>query len=201
MTPTDTGNGGAADADELGPIDYAVVELAPGRSTITGELAMELGALADAGVIRVLDLVVVHKASSGAVEGFEIEDLDHADEVRALAADVAEVLTEQDLLELAETIAPGRSAAVLVWENTWASPLVAAAREAGGAVVASGRIPVDALVASLRTDRPVLGAPVVRSGAGAGTAAIVVRGLDRRRERRSDRPGGRPALRPDRGTG
>jgi hypothetical protein len=135
--------------DELGPVDYLVVEFPAGQSTFTGELAMELAALVDAGVIRLLDLVVLRKDESGAVEAFEIDDLDHADEVRALEAEVAEILAEQDVLDLAEAMEPGSVAGVLVWENLWAAPFASAARRAGGQLIAGGRIPVQAIAASI----------------------------------------------------
>lgn len=140
------------DIDELGPVDYLVVEFPRGQSTFTGELAMELAALVDAGVIRLLDLLVLERKESGAVEAYEIDDLDHADEVRALEADVAEILAEQDVLDLAEAMEPGSVAGVLVWENLWAAPFASAARRAGGQLIAGGRIPVQALAASIEAE-------------------------------------------------
>lgn len=130
------------EAEELGPIDYLVVEFADGRSTFSGEMAMELAALVDAGVIRLLDLVVVAKSRSGAIEAYELDDLDHADQLRALAHGLSSILAAQDVLDLAAAVLPGSTAGVLVWENTWAAPLAGAARRSGGHLVASGRIPV-----------------------------------------------------------
>jgi hypothetical protein len=130
------------DADELGPIDDLVVEFAEGRSTISGEMAMELAALVDAGVIRLLDLVVVAKSRSGAIEAYEVDDLDPTDLLRPLGDGLPSILAAQDVVDLAAAVLPGSTAGVLVWENTWAAPLAGAARRSGGKLVASGRIPV-----------------------------------------------------------
>src|SRR5829696_9592102 len=73
--------------DELGPVDYLVVEFPAGKSNFTGEMAAELASLAESGTIRVLDLLILHKADDGTVEAFELDDLDEADvadELRAL---------------------------------------------------------------------------------------------------------------------
>jgi hypothetical protein len=65
----------AVSLDELGPVDYLVVEFGQGRSTFTGEMAAELSRLSHEGLIRVLDLLVVQKSADGTVEGFEIDDV------------------------------------------------------------------------------------------------------------------------------
>lgn len=141
-----------AEVDELGPVDYLVVELPAGRSTFSGEVAMELAALVDAGVIRLLDLLVLEKSASGSVEAFEIDDLDHAEEIHRLQTGIAEILADQDVSDLAASMLPGTVAAVLVWENTWAAPFASAARRAGGQLIAGGRISVPSLAASIAAD-------------------------------------------------
>lgn len=143
----------AADAEEeLGPIDYIVVEFPAGESRLTGEAAAELVALAGAGTIRVLDLVIVHKAADGSIEVDEVEDLGDLGALEAVAANLAEVLAEQDLIDIAAAMEPGSTAGILVWENTWAAPFAVAVRRNGGQLIASGRIPMQALVASMTSE-------------------------------------------------
>jgi hypothetical protein len=138
--------------DELGPMDYIVVEFPAGERRITGDALAELAALAADGTIRVLDLVIVHKGEDGSIEVDEIEDHDDLGELGALAAGFAEVLAEQDLLDVAAAMEPGSSAGILVWENTWAAPFAAAVRRNGGQLIASGRIPTQALIAALTSE-------------------------------------------------
>lgn len=138
--------------DELGPVDYLVVEFPAGRSTFTGEMAAELARLSSEGVIRVLDLLVLQKAEDGTVEGFEIDDLEGVDELRALETEIAEILAAEDVDQLAAAMEPGSTAGVVVWENKWAAPFGAAARRAGGQLVATGRIPIQAILASLEAE-------------------------------------------------
>jgi hypothetical protein len=143
---------------ELGPVDYLVVEFPAGQANFTGEMARELVDLVDAGTIRLLDLLVLHKDEAGTIEAFEIDDLDQVDELVALEAEVAEILAAKDVAHLAEAMEDGSTAGVLVWENRWAAPFAAAARRAGGQLVASGRIPIQAIAASLEADEEIEGA-------------------------------------------
>jgi Family of unknown function (DUF6325) len=138
--------------DELGPIDYLVVEFPAGEANFNGEMAAELAALANAGTIRLLDLLVVHKDDDGALEAFEIDDLDEIDELRALETHVAEILAADDVVHLAEAMEPGSTAGVLVWENSWAAPFASAARRSGGQLIATGRIPIQAILASVEAE-------------------------------------------------
>src|SRR5262245_6720272 len=138
--------------DELGPVDYLVVEFPAGSSNFTGEMAAELASLAEAGTIRVLDLLVLHKNDDGSVEAFEMDDLEALDELRVLETQVAEILAADDVAHLAEAMDNGSTAGVLVWENSWAAPFASAARRSGGQLIASGRIPIQAIVASLEAE-------------------------------------------------
>jgi hypothetical protein len=115
-------------------------------------MAAELGALVDAGTIRVLDILILAKAEDGAVEALEIDDLDALDELRAAEATLATILAEEDVEHLAAAMEPGTVAGVLVWENCWAAPFAAAARRSGGQLIATGRIPIQAIIASLEAD-------------------------------------------------
>ena len=127
--------------DELGPVDWIVVEF-PGTK-LTGEIAPIIKDYVDRGLIKVLDLLFLKKDQDGSLEAFEASDLGDSEigGLRDYERDLAMVLSEQDVADLAETIEPGSSAAVLVWENLWAAPFGAAVRHAGGQLAASGRIP------------------------------------------------------------
>ena len=138
--------------DELGPVDWIVVEF-PG-SKFNGEIAPVLQDLVERRLIKVLDLMMLRKDDAGELEIFEVSDLEDGElgELRTEEAELAMVLSEQDVLDIAETIEPGSTAAVLVWENLWAAPFGAAVRHAGGQLVASGRIPIQAVIAAIEAD-------------------------------------------------
>jgi Family of unknown function (DUF6325) len=138
--------------DELGPVDYIVVEFPAGTSNFTGEMSAELARLVDNDLIKVLDLLILHKDADGSVEAFEIDDLDEVDELTAIEAELAELLAEEDVEHLAAAMEPGTTAGVLIWENTWAAPFASAARRSGGQLIANGRIPIQALLASVEAD-------------------------------------------------
>ena len=137
------------DLDELGPVDYIVVEF-PG-SKFNGEIAPTLIDLVDRNIVRILDLVFVVKDEDGGIEGFEIPDLDDSElgELRRLETELAELLTEEDVIKVADAMEPGSTAAVLIWENTWAAPFASAVRRTGGHLVSSGRIPIQQLVQAI----------------------------------------------------
>jgi len=138
--------------DEMGPVDYLVVEFPAGHANFSGEMAAELAALTEAGTIRILDLLILVKDDDGAVEAHEIDDYDGVGDLVALEGEVAEILAADDVINLAEAMEPGSVAGVIVWENLWAAPFASAARRAGGQLVATGRIPIQAIVASLEAD-------------------------------------------------
>jgi hypothetical protein len=136
---------------ELGPVDWVILEF-PG-SKFRGEMAPILADLVDRGVVRVLDLVLVTKEMDGTVEARELTDADAAEigALREMKSDLT-LLSEQDVTSAAAAIAPGSTAALLVWENTWAAPFATAVRRAGGELVATGRVPVPVLLAALEED-------------------------------------------------
>ena len=140
------------DIDELGPVDWIVVEF-PG-SKFNGEIAPALADLVERDLIRVLDLLVLKKESDGVLEAFELSDLDEAEVggLRSFEHELAMLLSEDDVTALAAAVEPGSSAAVLIWENTWAAPFASAVRRAGGQLVASGRIPIQAMLAVVEAD-------------------------------------------------
>jgi Family of unknown function (DUF6325) len=144
-----------SDADVLGPVDYVVVAFPAGRANFSGEVASELRALMDSNTVRVLDLLLVTKDVDGSVEASELRDAEdsEAGQLRAAEADLAVLLAESDVDEIGGVLEPGSTAAVLVWENTWAAPFGSAVRRSGGQLVASGRIPTQAILAAVEADR------------------------------------------------
>jgi Family of unknown function (DUF6325) len=138
--------------DELGPVDYLVVEFPAGASNFTGEMAKELLALVDAGTIRVIDVLILTKDEDGTVEAMELSDIEELGPLQAVEAELAELLAAEDVEHLAAAIDPGSTAGVLIWENLWAAPFAAAARRSGGQLIATGRIPIQAIIASIEAD-------------------------------------------------
>ncbi|MFF1322711.1 MULTISPECIES: DUF6325 family protein [Streptomyces] len=135
--------------EDVGPIDYLVVEF-PGNR-MTGEGLPLLVELVDRGIIRILDLMFVRKDDDGSVTGMEIADLTGDGELDLSVFEGASsgLLGQDDLEEAATALEPGSSAGILVYENRWAAPFAAALRRGGARLVASGRIPADAFVAAL----------------------------------------------------
>ena len=138
--------------DQLGPVDYVVVEFPAGASNFTGEMAAELVALVDSGTIRLIDVLILTKNEDGTVDAMELSDIDELGELQALEAQLAELLAEEDVEHLAAAMDPGSTAGVLIWENLWAAPFAAAARRSGGQLIANGRIPIQAIIASIEAD-------------------------------------------------
>lgn len=138
--------------DELGPVDYLIIEFPADAQNFTGEMAAELVRLSDAGTIRVLDILLIQKNDDGSIDALELDEAPGLDDLRALEANLAEILAADDVVHLAAAMDPGTVAAVLVWENTWAAPFGSAARRAGGQLVATGRIPIQAIAASMEAE-------------------------------------------------
>ncbi|WP_436850802.1 DUF6325 family protein [Streptomyces avermitilis] len=134
---------------EMGPIDYLVVEF-PGNR-MTGEGFPLLVDLVDRGVIRILDLMFVGKEKDGSVVGLEIADLtgDGALDLAVFEGASSGLLGQDDIEEAGAALEPGNSAGILVYENLWAAPFATALRRGGAQLVASGRIPVPAILAAL----------------------------------------------------
>jgi hypothetical protein len=141
-----------AEMDELdlmGPVDYLVVEF-PGNR-MTGKGLPLLLDLVDRGIIRILDFAFVTKGTDGSVAGIEITDLDADGELDVAVFEGARsgLVDDDDLAEAGSVLEPGSSAGVLVYENLWAAPLARELRRGGAQLVASGRVPVQALLASI----------------------------------------------------
>lgn len=135
--------------DEMGPIDYLVVEF-PGNR-MTGEGLPLLVDLVDRGLIRILDLTFVKKELDGSVVGLEVGDLtgDGRLDLAVFEGVSSGLLGEDDLGEASAALEPGSSAGILVYENVWAAPFASALRRGGAQLVASGRIPIQDVLAAL----------------------------------------------------
>ena len=138
--------------DELGPVDYLVVEFPAGHQSFTGEGAAELARLHDAGIIRIMDVLILVKDEDGSVDAMELSDLPDLGELQRIEAELAQTLAEEDVAHLAAAMDPGSVAGVLVYENLWAAPFASAMRRAGGQLIANGRIPVQAIIAAVEAD-------------------------------------------------
>src|ERR1035441_2179774 len=120
--------------DDLGPVDYLIVEFPAGASNFTGEMAAELRALVDSGIIRVIDVLILTKHADGTVEATELSDVGELGELQAIEAGLGELLAEDDVEHLAAAMEPGSTAGVLIWENLWAAPFPFAGGGAEGEV-------------------------------------------------------------------
>lgn len=138
--------------DELGPVDYVIIDFPAETAHFTGEMADELIKLVNAGTIRIIDILVLVKDEDGGVEAMELADLDELGPLQSLEADLAELLAEEDVEHLAAAMDPGSVAGVLIYENIWAAPFAAAARRSGGQLIANGRIPIQAILAAVEAD-------------------------------------------------
>jgi hypothetical protein len=141
-----------SDSEELGPVDYLIVEWPPGKEP-TGEGLAILGDLTDRGLINVLDLAFVRKEEDGSVSGLAIMDLDADGELDLVEFHGASsgLLDQNDYNEAGAALEPGASAAILLYENQWARPFAAAVRRSGAQLVASGRIPADDLMGAVES--------------------------------------------------
>ena len=138
--------------DELGPVDYLVVEFPAGQQNFTGEAAEQLLRLHDSGIIRVMDLVIIGKGEDGTVMAQELADLEDMGGFARLETELAETLAEEDVIAFGEVMEPGSIGAVLVYENLWAAGFASAVRHAGGQLITQGRIPVQAIIAAIEAD-------------------------------------------------
>ena len=138
----------AEQLQEMGPVDYLVVEW-PGEQP-TGEAAPLLIDLVDRGLVRILDLALIAKDEDGSVAALEIERAsEQVEALKGLIGASSGLLSDEDVEAAGEALDPGTSAALMVYENSWAAPFAAAVRRSGGQLVANGRIPIQSLVAAL----------------------------------------------------
>ena len=133
--------------DVHGPVDFLLMEFPAAR--LTGEVAPRLVELVENGIIRLYDVMVISKAEDGAVQAMEIKDSPFGQGFQYFEGARSGLLGNEDMQEAADAMAPGTVAALLVYENSWAAPFVAAARNSGGEVIAAGRIPATAVMEAL----------------------------------------------------
>ena len=140
---------------EFGPVDVVVIAYPPG-APMTGEAAPLLADLADRGIIRVLDAMFVRKNEDGTYSGFEARDLDDkgVGDFTLFEGASSGLLGDEDAAKAAEAIEPGSAAVLIVYENRWAAPFVAAVRRNGGVPVAFERIPAQDLIDALDAVEP-----------------------------------------------
>lgn len=138
--------------DSLGPVDFVIIEFPANDANFTGEMAEALLALVESGTIRVIDIVILVKDANGEIDAMELSDIDDLGPIQQLEAALGELLAEEDMVHLAAAMEPGSTAGVLVYENVWAAPFAAAVRHSGGQLIANGRIPIQAIVASIEAD-------------------------------------------------
>jgi hypothetical protein len=137
-----------ADTDAIGPIDYVLIEIDPGKAT--GEVAAALIDLVDSGTVRLLDVALVAKEADGTALRVDLNAIDNvAPGFNSVAGAQSGLLSDEDIAEAATVLDPGKLGAIIVYENAWAAPFVAAARRAGGEMIASARIPAQDLIDAL----------------------------------------------------
>lgn len=132
--------------EHLGPVSYAVIEF---DGSIDPSVPRALTEIVATGAVHLLDLAVVTKDADGQVEIIEVTEVEEASDLHALAEFITSIIASEDVIQMAEVLEPGRSALLAVWEDTWANGLAAAIRTSGGEMVASGRIPADAIAEAL----------------------------------------------------
>jgi uncharacterized membrane protein len=139
--------------DIIGPVELAVIEF-PG-SRFKGEIVPALADLVNEGIVSILDVVFVTKADDGTVVGLELADLDEEDAAAFddLDGDINGLLSDEDLQIAGEALSPGSSAALIVWENTWARRVVGAIKDAGGRLVAHDRLDAETVQAALASSQ------------------------------------------------
>lgn len=138
---------------ELGPIDFVIVGFPAGESTFNGEIIAEVVKLIDAGIIRLIDAIVLVKDDAGEVEALELSEVGDVGPLGRIEEELRDFLGEEDLGNLAAAMDPGSVAGVLVYENLWAGPFAAAARRAGGMLIADGRIHSQDIAAAIDAER------------------------------------------------
>ena len=138
----------------IGPVEYVILGF-PGNK-FTGQIVPELAKLIDSGLVRIIDLTFIMKDADGHVEVVEYDAVEELAAFAGLDAEVGGILTDEDVAYAAEALAPNSSAALLIWEDTWAAPFAAAVRNANGVILEGARIPREIIeeVVSALTDAP-----------------------------------------------
>ena len=124
---------------DIGPVEYLILGF-PGNM-FTGQIVPELAKLIDSGLVRIIDLTFISKDADGEVEVVEYDAVEELAAFAGLNAEVGGILTAEDIAYAAQSLEPNTSAALLVWEDTWAAPFAAAVRDANGVILEGARIP------------------------------------------------------------
>jgi Family of unknown function (DUF6325) len=132
--------------DVHGPIDFVLLEFP--RNQMTGEAAQALKDLVESGIVRLYDLALISKDPDGNVDALEISDAALGD-FASFAGASSGLLGDEDIRDAGKAMEPNTLAVLIVYENTWAIPFVAAARNSGGELIASTRIPASDVMAAL----------------------------------------------------
>jgi len=135
----------------IGPVEYIIVGF-PGNN-FTGQIAPELEALVESGTVRILDLIFIGKDTDGSVISFEIDELDALAGFTGLDADVGGIISPEDIEYAAAALEPNSSAALLIWEDLWATPFAEAVRRSDGVLLEGARMPHE-LIAPILADLP-----------------------------------------------
>ncbi len=135
---------------QMGPIDYLVIEYA--NSQPTGEALPHLIDLVDRGIVRILDVAILAKSADGDVAAVGMDHLAEVGELAVFDGAATGMIDDEDIAEVGAIMTPGALGVVLVYENTWAAPFATALRKAGAQMIASGRLPVNALLAALEEE-------------------------------------------------
>jgi Family of unknown function (DUF6325) len=138
----------------IGPVEYLILGFPDNK--FTGQIVPELAKLIDSGLVRIIDLTFISKDAIGDVVVIEHDVVEELAAFAGLDAEVGGILTDADITYAAQSLEPNSSAALLVWEDTWAGPFAAAVREANGVIIEGARIPreiieqaIDALAGAL----------------------------------------------------
>ena len=123
----------------IGPVEYLILGF-PGNN-FTGQIVPELAKLLDSGLVRIIDLTFISKDSAGNITVVEYDAVEELAAFAGLDAEIGGILTDEDIAHAALSLEPNSSAALLIWEDTWAAPFAAAVRNANGVILEGARIP------------------------------------------------------------
>ena len=132
---------------DIGPVEYLILGF-PGNM-FTGQIVPELAKLIDSGLVRIIDLTFIIKDADGQVDVVEYDAVEELAAFAGLDAEVGGILTDEDVAYAAEALEPNSSAALLIWEDTWATPFAEAVRNANGVILEGARIPREVIERAL----------------------------------------------------
>ncbi len=138
----------------IGPVEYIIVGF-PGNK-FNGKIAPALLDLVQSGTVRILDLIFIGKDEDGSVVSFEVDELEGVAEFIEIDAEVGGLIGESDVAHVANTLEPGNSAALLIWEDVWAAPFAEAVRDSGGVLLEGARIPYELIAPALESLPPAV---------------------------------------------